>query len=100
MTRKHFLALATLTLLIAAFLRIWQLAVYPPGPHYDEAAELLIARSIAFGGARFFPMVGAYQGREVLFYYLSVPLLAFVHDGIFSLRLLSVYCNLLTIAAS
>ncbi|MFN8563693.1 MAG: hypothetical protein U0703_19225 [Anaerolineae bacterium] len=100
MTRKHVLALATLTLLVAALLRIWQLASYPPGPHYDEAAELLIARSIAFGGARFFPMVEAYQGREVLFYYLSAPLLAFVHDGIFSLRVLSVFCNLITIAAS
>lgn len=100
MTRNRILALATLTLLVAAFLRIWQLAIYPPGPHYDEAAELLIARSIAFGGARFFPMVEAYQGREVLFYYLSVPLLAFVHDGVFSLRVLSVFCNLITIAAS
>ncbi|HVU12751.1 MAG TPA: hypothetical protein VHD90_15840 [Phototrophicaceae bacterium] len=100
MTRKSILALATLTLLVAAVLRIWQLATYPPGPHYDEAAELLIARSIAFGGARFFPMVEAYQGREVLFYYLSVPLLTFVSNTIFSLRLLSVYCNLITIAAS
>ena len=63
MTRRQFLALATLTLLVASVLRIWQLATYPPGPHYDEAAELLIARSIAFGGARFFPMVEAYQGR-------------------------------------
>ncbi|MEP7292619.1 MAG: hypothetical protein ABI835_12610, partial [Chloroflexota bacterium] len=100
MIRKHFLALVTLTLLVAAFLRIWQLAIYPPGPHYDEAAELLIVRSIAFGGARFFPMVEAYQGREVLFYYLSVPFLALIHDSIFSLRVLSVYCNLLTIATS
>ena len=74
--------------------------IYPPGPHYDEAAELLIARSIAFGGARFFPMVEAYQGREVLYYYLSVPLLTFVNDGMFSLRVLSVFCNLITIAAS
>ncbi len=100
MTRRHFLALTTLILLVAAFLRIWQLATYPPGPHYDEAAELLIARSIAFGGARFFPMVEAYQGREVLFYYLSAPLLTWVSDSIFSLRLLSVFCNLITIAAS
>lgn len=100
MTRKHFLALATLTLLVAAFLRIWQLATYPPGPHYDEAAELLITRSIAFGGARFFPMVEAYQGREVLFYYLAAPFLSLVHDGMFSLRVVSVFCSLLTIAAS
>ena len=100
MTRSHFLALATLTLLVAAFLRIWQLATYPPGPHYDEAAELLITRSIAFGGARFFPMVEAYQGREVLFYYLAAPFLSLVHDGMFSLRVVSVFCSLLTIAAS
>ncbi len=100
MTRKHFLALATLTLLTAAFLRLYGLATYPPGPHYDEAANLLIARSLAFGGARFFPMVEAYQGREVLYYYLSVPLLTFVDNEMFGLRLLSVFCNLITIAAS
>lgn len=100
MIRNRFLVLLTLTLLVAAFLRIWQLAIYPPGPHYDEAAELLIARSIAFGGARFFPIVEAYQGREVLFYYMSVPFLTLIQDGIFSLRVLSVFCNLLTIALS
>jgi 4-amino-4-deoxy-L-arabinose transferase-like glycosyltransferase len=100
MSRNRFLALVTFTLLVAAFLRIWQLAIYPPGPHYDEAAELLIARSIAFGGARFFPIVEAYQGREVLFYYMSVPFLALIQDSIFSLRILSVFCNLLTIALS
>ncbi len=100
MNRNHFLTLATLTLLIAAVLRLWGLATYPPGPHYDEAANLLIARSVAFGGARFFPMVEAYQGREVLYYYLSVPILTFVSDSMFGLRLLSVFCNLITIAAS
>ena len=40
------------------------------------------------------------MGREILYYYLSVPLLTFVNDGIFSLRILSVFCNLITIAAS
>ncbi len=104
MNRKHFLALvtafATFTLLIAAVLRLWQISTYPPGPHYDEAANLLIARSVAFGGARFFPMVEAYQGREILYYYLSVPLLTFVSDSMFSLRVLSAFCNLITIAAS
>ncbi len=100
MNRNHFLALATLTLLIAAVLRLWGLATYPPGPHYDEAANLLIARSLAFGGARFFPMVEAYQGREVLYYYLSVPILTTISDSIFGLRLLSACCNLITIAAS
>ena len=76
------------------------LATYPPGPHYDEAANLLIARSVAFGGAHFFPMVEAYQGREILYYYLSVPILTFVSDSMFGLRVLSAFCNLITIAAS
>ncbi len=100
MNRNRFLVLATLILLIAAVLRLAGLATYPPGPHYDEAANLLIARSVAFGGARFFPMVEAYQGREVLYYYLSVPILTFVSDSMFGLRLLSAFCNLITIAAS
>ncbi|MDX1994235.1 MAG: hypothetical protein SF029_17750 [bacterium] len=98
--RRTFLWTMLVVLLVAAFLRIWQLETYPPGPHYDEGAELLIARSIAFGGANLFPIANSYQGRETLYHYLSVPLLRFVADDIFSLQLLSVYCNLLTVAAA
>ncbi|NDJ62718.1 MAG: hypothetical protein GYB67_16465 [Chloroflexi bacterium] len=95
---RQFLWLATAILVVAAVLRLNGLTTYPPGPHYDEAANLLIARSVA-DGAGFFPIVEAYQGREVLYHYLAAPLLLAVHDGMFSLQLTSAFANLLTIAA-
>jgi hypothetical protein len=98
--RWLFVTLATLTLLAAAFLRTHQLHQYPPGPHYDEAAEVLITRSIAYGGAWYFPIVPEYQGREVLFYYLTAPLMVLIGDGVFTLRVANVFLNLLTISAS
>jgi 4-amino-4-deoxy-L-arabinose transferase-like glycosyltransferase len=98
--RRYFLPLALLILLVASALRLYGLHQYPPGPHYDEAVYLLITRSIAFGGARFFPIVEAYQGREVLWMYLNAPLLSLFGDSIFTLRITSVFCNLITIAAS
>ena len=41
--------LLVVTLLIAAFLRLWQLDTLPPGLHYDEAADTIIAQQIARG---------------------------------------------------
>ena len=60
--------IAIFMLLLGAGLRMVGLATYPPGPHFDEAVEILITRSIAFSDARPFPMVENYQGREVFFY--------------------------------
>jgi hypothetical protein len=97
---KLFLPLAVLILIAGAALRMLALSEYPPGPHYDEAANLLIGRSIAFGGARFFPMVEAYQGREVLYYYLAAPLLVWVNDGMFSLQLVNAFSGLIATAAT
>lgn len=95
-----YLLLALLILLAAALLRLFQLPHYPPGPHYDEGAYLLITRAIAFGGARFFPIVEAYQGREVLYMYLSAPFLHLIKDDIFTLRFVSALANLITVAAT
>lgn len=98
--RRWYLPLATIILFAATILRFWQLNLYPPGPHYDEGAYLLITRSIAFGGARFFPIVEAYQGREVLYMYLNAPLLTLLGDSILTLRISSAFLNLLTLALS
>lgn len=100
MKRHTYWFLAVLILLVAAWLRLWRLADYPPGPHYDEAANVLIARSIALGGAGYFPIVPGYQGREVLYYYLSAPFFQWVHDGRFSLQLVSSFSSLMTVAAT
>jgi hypothetical protein len=98
MSHRTFIALCALILIIAAGLRLSALPSYPPGPHYDEAVYLQMTRSIAFGGARFFPIVEAYQGREVLWMYLNAPLLTLFGDGILTLRYASVFANLLTLA--
>ncbi|MCC6617041.1 MAG: hypothetical protein IT320_26450 [Anaerolineae bacterium] len=98
--RRYYLPLAVLILFTAALLRFWNLHSYPPGPHYDEAANLLIARSIAYGGARFFPIVEAYQGREVIYYYLVAPLLPLLGDRMYTFHLVNAFANLVTVAAA
>lgn len=100
MKRHTYWLLVILILLTAAGLRLWQLHTYPPGPHYDEAANVLITRSIAFGGANLFPIVPGYQGREALYYYLTAPLFQWVQDGRFSLQLANAFMGLLTTAAT
>jgi hypothetical protein len=49
LSRKSALVLITLILLIAAALRVLRLDALPPGLHYDEAADTIIAREIAEG---------------------------------------------------
>lgn len=98
--RRSFVLLATVILLTAAGLRLSDLHNYPPGPHYDEAVYFIVSRNIAFAGARFFPMVEAYQGREVLYMYLNAPFLQLIHDDIFTLHMVSAFCNLITVAAT
>ena len=98
--RAYFLPFVTFILIIAAFLRINALEQYPPGPHYDEAANILITRSIAFDGANLFPIANSYQGRESLYYYINAPLFRLIGDDYFTLKLSSLYLNLMTIAAS
>ena len=100
MNRRSYWFLVTLILLTTAVLRLWHIHDYPPGPHYDEAAEVLITRSIAFGGANHFPIVESYQGREALFYYLNAPLFHLIHDGVFTLQISNVFMSLLTIAGT
>lgn len=97
---RSFFPLAVLILLTAAALRINQLETYPPGPHYDEAVNVLIGRSIVFGSANLFPIANSYQGRETLYHYLTAPLLHYVVDDVFAFQIVSVFANLLTIAAS
>jgi 4-amino-4-deoxy-L-arabinose transferase-like glycosyltransferase len=99
-SRQLFLPIALIILSAAAFLRLYDLAQYPPGPHYDEAVNLIVSRSIAFGGAHYFPILEAYQGREVLYFYLNAPFLTLIHDGMFTIHLTNAFLNLITIAAS
>jgi len=49
---RRFYFLLTLTVLVGAFLRLWQLTAIPPGLHYDLAATALLGNDIAFNGYR------------------------------------------------
>ncbi|MDX2162867.1 MAG: hypothetical protein SF162_16235 [bacterium] len=98
-SRAGFILFAVLIVGAAAVLRLAGLSQYPPGPHYDEAVNLLVARSIAFGGARPFPILEAYQGREVLYFYLNAPLLTLIHDSMFPFHLTNAFSGVITTAA-
>lgn len=100
MSRTRYLLAATLILVVAAFLRLSELRHYPPGLHYDEAADMLLARDIAFNGYNPFPVVSAYSGREALFYYLAVPLLRIIGAEVFATRLTSAFLGILTVAVT
>ncbi len=100
MSRRLYLSLALAILLMAAYVRLAELRRSPPALHYDEAADMLLGRDIAFYGYQPFPVVEAYSGREALFYYLAVPLLRLFGTDVFATRLTSAFLGILTVAVT
>jgi 4-amino-4-deoxy-L-arabinose transferase-like glycosyltransferase len=98
-TRNHALLFMVFCLMVAATLRLPELAVLPGGVHYDEAANAVLTSEIAFEGYR--PLfITSYTGKEVLFFYFAAGLMRLLGDGVFVLRLTAVFFSLLTIAAT
>jgi hypothetical protein len=98
-TRHAVLPLATLILLAAALLRLWQVGALPPGLHYDEAADTIIAREIAEGQSA--PLfVEAYTGKEALFFYWAAAWMRLVGATPFAMRLAAAMMGVLTVAAT
>ncbi|HLF29392.1 MAG TPA: glycosyltransferase family 39 protein [Anaerolineae bacterium] len=98
-SRKSALFLATPILLLAALLRLAQVGDLPPGLHYDEAADTIIAREIAEGrGAPIF--VEAYTGKEVLFFYWAAAWMKLIGATPFAMRLAAALLGVLTVAAT
>ncbi|RMH02185.1 MAG: phospholipid carrier-dependent glycosyltransferase [Chloroflexi bacterium] len=97
--RKQALVLMVLCLLVGAALRLPALTAVPPGLHYDEAANGVLAGDIGLRGERpvFIP---SYTGKEVLFFYLAGGLMRLVGESVFTLRLTAAFVGLLTIAAT
>ncbi|MBC8249070.1 MAG: glycosyltransferase family 39 protein, partial [Anaerolineales bacterium] len=95
--QKHVdLALLLVILLVALFLRVYGLGDIPPGLHYDEAANAILASDIAHGEAR--PLfIEAYTGKEVLFFYLAGAFMRLLGASVFSLRLTSALIGTLTV---
>lgn len=88
-----------LCLLVAAAVRLPELKATPPGLHYDEAANGILAGDISQRGER--PLfIGSYTGKEVLFFYLAAAVMKFAGESVFALRLTAAYIGLLTVAAT
>ncbi len=88
-----------LVLLAAAGLRLAAIAHLPVGLHYDEAANYILTREIAFGGYR--PVfISAYTGKEVLFFYLGALGFRLVGAEPWVLRLNGAIIGLLAVAAT
>lgn len=99
LTRYHALAFMLLCLMVAAVLRLPDLPQAPPGLHYDEAANGVLAADIGLRGER--PIfISSYTGKEVLFFYLAAGLMRVAGDSVFTLRLTAAYVGLLTVAAT
>lgn len=98
-TRHLTLSLLVLLLLVAALLRLPALEATPPGLHYDEAANAILASEIGLEGER--PIfIASYTGKEAAFFYLAGGLMALVGESVFALRLAAAFVGLLTIAAA
>jgi hypothetical protein len=99
MSRKRFIFLAALITLLAAVLRLAALGEIPPGLHYDEAANVILTRGIAFRGEH--PLfITAYTGKETLWFYLGALVMRVAGPSPFSARLTSALVGTLTVAAT
>ncbi len=88
--------LLAVILLVALFLRTYELDRIPPGPYYDEAAAKLLAGDVASGRA--LPIfITAYTGHEVLFYYLAAALMRLMGTSVLALRLTSALVGVATV---
>lgn len=95
----RFWQLIVVTLIAAAGLRLWQVGALPPGLHYDEAADTIIAAQIARGENT--PIfVEAYTGKEVLFFYWAAAWMKLIGPTAFAMRLAAALAGVLTVAAT
>ena len=94
-TSSHRLTLLAV-ILLAFFLRIWNLDRLPPGLYYDEAYNAIDAQQVIDGIARpiFFP---GNNGREPLFIYLQSLAVTLFGASAYSLRSVSVFAGVLTV---
>ena len=96
---SHDFWLMVATLIVAAGLRLWQAGTLPPGLHYDEAADTILAAQIARGeDAPIF--VEAYTGKEVLFFYWAAAWMKLIGPTAFAMRLAAAMAGVLTVAAT
>lgn len=82
--------------LLAAWLRLWQLQAIPPGFWFDESLNALeVTRMLRTGAWPIFIMEG--QGREVLFYYLLALAMWGLGGAVYVVRLVPALLGILSI---
>ena len=95
MSRSYIIPLAII-ILLGTFLRVFQLTEIPPGLHYDIASNALLTQRIAFDGWR--PVfIGAFTGKEVLFFYWAALWFRLLGPSVFALRLAAATLGILTL---
>lgn len=98
MPRRLELVLITLILILAAGLRFYRLGDLPPGWRDDEIVETTVHAQLVLAGH--FPLYFSQaEGHEPLFHYLSAGWIALVGRNLLTVRLLSAFFGLLSVAA-
>jgi len=99
LNRYHALLFMLFCLMVAATLRIPELVDIPPGVHFDEAANGVLAAEIGLEGER--PLfISSYTGKEVLFFYLAGGMMRLLGQSVFALRLTAAFTGIVTVAAA
>jgi Dolichyl-phosphate-mannose-protein mannosyltransferase len=88
----------TAIILLAAFLRLYQLDQTPPGLHYDEAFNAMQARDVLRGSNRPVFFTGNF-GEEPMQMYVEAVVFALAGESPFTARLSNVVLGLLLIPA-
>jgi len=90
--------LILLILLAAAWVRVYRLGDIPPGWRDDEVVETTVHAALVQQGhwMLFFPQA---EGHEPLYHYLSAGWITALGQSLFSVRLLSAFLGLLSVAA-
>ncbi len=92
-------ALAVGLLLLAAFLRLWDLPTLPSGFSEDEITDIRIAETIRLGNIEVYYDLGAQGGREGLYHIVLAAVTSILGNGPIGYHMLSVWVSLLTLAA-
>jgi len=94
-TKQKTIFFLLIVLVIAAFFRLWQLDLIPPGLHPDQAANGLDAFLILEG--QHSPFFERGQGREALYLYLLAGSISLFGIGVWQTHLVSALIGILTV---
>ncbi len=103
MKKKNIWIILGIIIIIAAFLRLWQLGNVPPSPDWDEAALGYDAYAILHTGrdefGKFLPVVlrSFDDYKPALYAYLAIPSVAIFGVNVFAVRLPSAISGILMV---